>query len=185
MIKAKFLALAFLFSCAFSIPSFADTYSITFTADPGSTGGSIAATTSAFTTGPITIDWGNAVFTLSAADLSEMLSDCAPLTATPTACATYDASDAGIFQPKINVEPLFDVSDDGGAKSSFTLAASAADSNCMINGCFSSGVISLADQTPVPAPEPNTSIMLFGGLLGLSLLAGGKRMPRNRGGSGA
>jgi hypothetical protein len=177
--------LALLISCVFSVPSFADTYSITFTADPGSTGGNIAATTTSFTTGPITIDWGNAVFTLSAAELSEMLGDCAPISATPTACASYDASDAGVFQPKINVEPLLDVSDDGGAKSSFTLAASAADSSCLIEGCFSSGVISLADQTPVNAPEPNVSTMLLAGLLGLSLLAGVKRTAGSLGAGGA
>ena len=120
--------LVIFFACSFS--AFADTYSLTFTADLGSTGGALTAVTSPITSGPITIDWATDVFTLSAPDFSDVLSDCAPLSATPTACATYSASDAGVFLPKLNVGPLLGINDDGGAQASFTLLASSANKGC-------------------------------------------------------
>ena len=162
--------LLILFACSFSAS--ADTYTVTFTADLGSTGGSLTAVTSPITSGPIIIDWGTDVFSLSASDFSNMLSDCAPLSATATACATYSASDAGISKPKLNVGPLLGINDDGGTQASFTLLASSANASCALEGCSSTGVVSIADlsKASVAAPEPGTLAMLFSGMLGLAVV---------------
>jgi hypothetical protein len=162
--------LVILFACSFS--AFADTYSLTFTADIGSTGGALTAVTSPITSGPITIDWGTDAFTLSASDFAAMLSDCAPLSATSTACATYSASDAGIFKPKMNVGPLLGINDDGGTQAYFTLTASSANQSCVSQGCSSTGIVSIADlsKAPVNASESGTFGMLLSGMLGLAVV---------------
>ncbi len=178
MIRAKHFVLL-LTSMLLSMPALADTYELTFTPDSGSTGGTIAAT-GTFTSGPLAIDWGTDVFTLSASDVSEILSDCAPLTATLKDCASYSASDAGIYKPKLDVAPLLGIDDNGGSQTSFTLLASSANSNCAFEGCSSFGIISLADvslASPVTAPEPGILMMLWPGMLGV-ILYGMKRLQK-------
>jgi hypothetical protein len=177
VIKPRHLVLLLLTSIGLSIPAFADTYSITFTPEAGSTGGPIAAP-GTFTSGPVTIDWGPDVFTLSSGDISEMLSDCAPLAAAPKACAGYSASDAGLYEPKLNVGPLLGIDDNGGSQTSFTLVASSADSICAFQGCSSVGVLSISDLSLAGAlavPEPGTLAMLLPWLLILILVLGTKR----------
>jgi hypothetical protein len=155
------------FACSFSAS--ADTYTVTFTADLGSTGGALTVVTSPITSGPITIDWGTDVFSLSALDFADMLSECAPLGATLKGCATYSASDAGISKPKLNVGPLLSIDDDGSTQASFTLSSSSANASCAIQGCSSTGIVSIADLSAVAAPESGTLGMLFSGMLGLAL----------------
>jgi hypothetical protein len=164
------LALLFVFF-AWSFSASADTYTLTFTADLGSTGGALTAITSPITSGPITIDWGTDVFSLSAADFSDMLTDCAPLGPTPTTCATYSASDAGVFNPRLNVGPLLGINDDGGTQASFTLMASSANKSCAFQGCSSTGVVSIADLSKeMVTPEPGTFAMLLFGMCGLAFV---------------
>ena len=184
MIKPSHIVRLLVISCALSTPLFADSYSVTFTPESGSTGGSIAAATSSFTSGPLTIDWGTDVFTLSASDLSEILSDCGPLSGTPKICASYSASDAGIYEPTMDVGPLLGIDDNGGSKSPFTLLASSANPTCAFLGCDSFGSVSITDlsvSSAVTAPEPGTLGMLLPGLLALVLLVGIKRPEGSRG----
>ena len=172
MNRARSVFLLLLASIAFSMPAFADAYAITFTPDLGSTG-VIATATATFTSGAVAIDWETDVFTLSASDITQILSDCAPLKATPTACASYSASDQGVYQPKIDVAPLLGIDDNGGSQASFTVLASSTDKSCALLGCSSDGMLSVADLSLAPSvitPEPSTLAMLLPGIMGLALL---------------
>lgn len=165
--KYRYFLAALFAPLVLSMPSFADTYGMTFMPSIGSSGTSIAAA-GTFSAGPLDIDWGTDVFTLSATDISEILSDCAPLNAAAKVCATYSASDAGVFAPKLNVGPLLGIDNNGGLRSSLSLLASSADSSCAIEGCSSFGTLSITDLSlgaPVNAPEPSSLGMLLSGLL--------------------
>jgi len=169
--KSRYLLTVVFAVLVLSIPSFADTYSMTFTPMLGSTGASITAA-STFTAGPVSIDWGTDVFTLSATDISDILSDCAPLSAAAKVCGSYSASDAGIFNAKLNVGPLLGINDNGGLQSSFDLMASSADGSCVFQGCSSFGTLSITDLslgTPANTPEPGSLGMLLPGLLSLGI----------------
>ena len=179
MIEARHILLPVILLCSLSRPLSADSFTITFTPQPGSTGGAIGTATTSFTSGPVSIDWGPDVFTVSATDLSEMLTDCAPLSTASKACASYTASDAGLSDPTLNVGPLLGIDDDGRSKASFTLLASSANPTCLLLECSSFGTVSLADLSPaapIAAPEPAALGMLLLGILGFSLLFAAKRL---------
>jgi hypothetical protein len=171
--KYRYFLAALFALLVLSMPSFADTYSVTFTPGIGSSGASIAAA-STFSAGPLDINWGTDVFTLSATDISEILSDCAPPSAAPKVCATYSASDAGVFVPKLNVGPLLGIDDNGGLQSSLSLLASSADGSCVFEGCSSFGTLSITDLSlgsPANMPEPGSLGMLLSGLLCIGIFS--------------